>query len=93
MRAGGGDSQTVRRRRFDNRAAKLDQLVPGLLDRSADARADLHLALVQLRFHVTELRQVGLHDLLDPAHQQAGLGIDDLILLLDPDSERRRIQV
>jgi hypothetical protein len=63
------DRESVRFRSLDYRAAQLHQLFARFLNRCADTRANLYLALVQLGLHVAQQRQIGFHDLVDPALQ------------------------
>src|SRR5690606_7104426 len=69
-------------------ATKPDQLVAHLGRRVTDAGADLDHRLVQLGLDLAEYHRILLEDLGDVALELPGLGIDDLVLLLDPDGER-----
>ncbi len=89
MRPGGGHPQVLARGEPDHHSAQPLQLGARLRRRLAHAGADLHDGLVQLRLHLTQDQVVVLEDLGDVRAQLPRLRIDDLVLFLDPDGQRR----
>ncbi len=89
MGARGGDLEAVARGQLDDRAAQVDQLGAHLRGRAADLGADLDDGLVQLGLHLLEEAVVRLEDLGDVRRQLARLRVDDLVLFLDAERERR----
>ncbi len=68
--------------------AEADDLLAGFLDVLTDLTAHLDLGLQQLRLDlVPEDDPSLLQEFLDIRGQLSGLGVDDLVLLLDSDGE------
>ncbi len=89
MGARRGDLEPVARGQLDHRAPEVHQLGSHLGGRAADLGADLDDGLVQLGLDLLQEAVVRLQDLGDVGGQLSGLRIDDLILFLDPEGERR----
>ncbi len=86
VRAGRRDRQAILVRYVAGRRAQADELGARLPHVLADLRADLDLRLHQLRLDlVVEDHPALIEELLDVRGQLPGLGIDDLVLLLDAD--------
>ena len=88
---GGDDLEAVLAHHVRDAAAQAHELVPPLLHRAADARADLDLALHELGGDLfAEPLAARLHHVRRRlADEVARLGIDDEVLLLDAHGERQ----
>src|SRR6267378_531053 len=91
MGARGGDLEPVPGHQFQDLSAQSHQLGACLRRRPAHLGADLHNRLVQLRLYLRQHEVIAAQDFRDVRFQLAGLGIDDLVLLLDPQGERGRL--
>ena len=92
MGAGGRDPQPALRHLLRDETSQPNHLVPSLGHGLAHLAADLDDGLVQLRLHLLpEDELVRVQDLGDVGGELPRLGVDDLVLLLDPDRERRRL--
>ena len=89
MGAGGGDHEAVFGGESHHETAQADELVARFLRRAAHLRADFHHRLVKLRLHLADRDVVALQHLGDVRPELARLRIDDLILLLDAERQRR----
>src|SRR4051812_943840 len=91
MCARGGDFQAAPGHELQDLTAESHQLGTRLCRRPAHLRADLHNRLVQLRLDLCQHEMIATQDLRDVGLQLARLRIDDLILFLDSEGERRRL--
>jgi hypothetical protein len=91
VRPGRGHPQVLAGRQPDHHPPQALQLGARLRRRLAHARPDLHDALVQLGLDLAQHQVVVVQDLGDVGAQLPRLRVDDLVLFLDPDGERRRL--
>ena len=87
VRPGGNDLEALLRDPSAHETPHAQNLLASFSDVLADAARRLHASLVELRLDLVARLLVALEDLGDERGQLAGLGVDDLILLLDAECE------
>ena len=88
MSAGGKNLQAVLSCQVDDRAPESHDLLADLGRGLTHRAADLHHRLMQLRLDVLDGNVPVFEDLRDEGFQLAGLRVDNLVLLLNPERER-----
>ena len=88
MGARGGDLEPVPGHQFQDLSPQSHQLGARLRRRVANLSPDFDNRLVQLRLYLRQHQVIAAQDFRDVRFQLAGLGVDDLVLLLDPQGER-----
>jgi len=87
MRPRRRDLQPSLGRESDDRAAQPDELRAKVRRAATDLAPDLDHRLMQLGLHLLEDEMIALEDLGDVRAELARLGIDDLVLFLDPEGQ------
>jgi len=91
MGAGGDDREAALRGQLVDHAPEADHLLPELGRCAAHRAPHLHDRAVELGLDLLDRNPVALEDLLDVGAELSRVGVDDLVLLLDPQGEGRSL--